>query len=162
MIEDYLIAAGRIRQELTDLDRVVKRAERAIAAARRRPEDQDLYIDSAALNLHDFYAGLERVFQQIVTTVDGILPAGQDWHRALLQQMLTDLPDLRPRVLSAEAAQALDEFLRFRHVVRNIYAFQFDPERVARLVQLLLPAFHQAQIELLAFAKFLEQVGNDT
>ncbi len=161
MIEDYLAVADRIRQELSDLEQVVARAERAIAAVRQRPEDQDLYIDSAALNLHDFYAGLERVFQQIATTVDGNLPAGQEWHRELLQQMQSDLPDLRPPVLSAEAAQAIDEFLRFRHVVRNIYAFQFDPDRVERLVQLMPSAFRQAQIELLAFAEFLEQVGKD-
>jgi hypothetical protein len=71
MIEDYLLVADRIRQELSDLKRVVARAERAIAAARQRPEDQDLYTDSTALNLHDFYAGLERIFHQIATTVDG-------------------------------------------------------------------------------------------
>ena len=131
MIEDYLVVADRIRQELTDLERVVARAERAITAARQRPEDQDLYIDSAALNLHDFYAGLERIFQQIATTIDGNLPTSGEWHRDLLRQMQADIPDLRPPVLSAEAAQVLDEFLRFRHIVRNIYAFQFDPERVA-------------------------------
>jgi hypothetical protein len=161
MIEDYLVVVGRIRQELADLEPVVERAERAIRAACHRPEDQDLYIDSAALNLHDFYAGLERIFHQIATTIDGNLPTGREWHRDLLQQMQTDLPDLRPPVLSNEAGQALDEFLRFRHVVRNIYAFQFDPKSVERLVQLMSPAFHQAQTELLAFAEFLEQVGQD-
>lgn len=160
MIEDYLAVADRIRQELTDLERVVERAERAVTVAHQRLEDQDLYIDAAALNLHDFYAGLERIFQQIATTIDGRLPAGQEWHRQLLQQMQADFSDLRPPILSAEAAQALDEFLRFRHVVRNIYAFQFDPERVARLVRLMPSAFHHAQTELLAFAEFLEQVGN--
>ena len=61
MIEAYLLLADRIRQELSDLEQVVARAERAIQAARRQPEDQDLYIDSAALNLHDFYAGLELI-----------------------------------------------------------------------------------------------------
>jgi hypothetical protein len=162
VIEGYLVVADRIRQELTDLERVIARAERAITAARQRPEDQDLYVDSAALNLHDFYTGLERIFQQIATTIDGSLPTGGEWHRDLLYQTQEDVPDLRPPVLSAEAVQALDEFLRFRHVVRNIYAFQFDPKRVARLVQLMSPAFHQAQIELIAFAEFLEQVGNGT
>jgi hypothetical protein len=159
MINDYLVVAGRIRQELRDLEEVVVRAKRAITAAHQRPVDQDLYIDSAALNLHDFYAGLERIFQQIATTVDGDLPAGGDWHRDLLHQMQTNLPDVRPPVLSDEAVQTLDEFLRFRHVVRNIYAFQFDPDRVARLVQLMPPAFHQTKLELFAFAEFLEQVG---
>ena len=76
--------------------------------------------------------------------------------------MQADLPDLRPPVLSAEARQAVDEFLRFRHVVRNIYAFQFDPNSLERLVQLMPSAFQQAKAELLAFAEFLEQVGRDT
>ena len=42
MIEDYLSLADRIPQELDDLLRIMNQAERAIAAARRRPEDQDL------------------------------------------------------------------------------------------------------------------------
>jgi hypothetical protein len=41
MIEDYLIVAERIRQELGDLERVVVQAEWAIKAARRRPENQN-------------------------------------------------------------------------------------------------------------------------
>jgi hypothetical protein len=161
VIEDYMVTADRIRQEVIDLERVVKRAERAITAARQRPEDQDLYMDSAALNIHDFYGGVERVFQQIATTIDGRLPTGQDWHRQLLQQMQTDLPELRPPVLSAETGYALDEFLRFRHVVRHIYAFQFDPTRVARLVTLMSTAFEHAQQELFTFAEFLENVSSD-
>jgi hypothetical protein len=65
VIARYLVVAGRIRQEVANLERVVTRAERAVAAVRQRPEDQDLYLDAAALNLHDFYAGLERVFHHI-------------------------------------------------------------------------------------------------
>ncbi len=140
-----MVTADRIRQEVIDLERVVKRAERAITAARQRPEDQDLYMDSAALNIHDFYGGVERVFQQIATTIDGRLPTGQDWHRQLLQQMQTDLPELRPPVLSAETGYALDEFLRFRqgtvnHIVynrlvavRNIFFY----DRLAELLTLV-------------------------
>lgn len=162
MIEEYLTVANRIRQELDDLERVVSRAERAIQAARRQSEDQDLFLDSAALNLHDFYAGLERIFHQIATIIDGSLPTGREWHRDLLQQMQADLPDLRPPVLSSEVSHAIDEFLRFRHVVRNIYAFQFDPNSLERLAQLMPLVFRQAKAELLAFAEFLEQVGRDT
>jgi len=74
MIERYLVLAERIRQELADVEQVIERAERAMAAARQRPDDQDLYLDSVALNLHDFYVGLERVFHLIATTVDRSLP----------------------------------------------------------------------------------------
>lgn len=159
MIAAYLDLVDRIHQELNDLERVIVRAERGVYAARQRPEDQDLYIDSAALNLHDFYSGLERIFQQIGSIVDGNVPSGHNWHQELLRQMRMEVSDLRPPVLSAEAMKMLDEFLRFRHVVRNIYAFQFDPERIARLVSQMRPAWGQVQAELLAFAAFLEQVA---
>jgi hypothetical protein len=161
VIERYLVVAGRIRQELTDLDRVVTRSERAVSAARQRPEDQDLYLDAAALNLHDFYAGLERVFHHIATTIDKSMPSGPEWHRDLLRQMQVALSQLRPPVLSAETIKALDEFLRFRHVVRNIYTFEFESQRIELLVQRLRPCFERVQNELLSFANFLEQLAQD-
>jgi len=161
LIEGYVVLATRIRKELADLERVVSRVEGAIDAARERTQDQDFYIDSAALNLHDIYAGLERVFQQIATTVDNSVPSGKEWHRDLLRQMNVEIPDLRPTVLSDDTLSALDEFLRFRHVVRNVYAFSFDPGQIERLVKLVHPAFMQARGELLVFAHFLEQVGGE-
>ena len=73
--------------------------------------------------------GLERVLHHIAAMVDGSVPAGREWHRDLLRQMGIALPQVRPEVLSAGTIKALDEYLRFRHVVRNVYAFEFDPER---------------------------------
>lgn len=64
MIEDYIVLAGRIHQELAELEHVVARAEWAIAAVGRHPEDEDLYLDSAALNFHDFCTRLERTFNK--------------------------------------------------------------------------------------------------
>jgi hypothetical protein len=161
VIERYLVVAGRIRQEVANLERVVTRAERAVAAIRQRPEDQDLYLDAAALNLHDFYAGLERVFHHIAATIDRSVPDGSEWHRDLLRQMQVPLSRIRPQVLSDETIQALDEFLRFRHVVRNIYTFAFDQERIEHLVQRLHPCFERVQNELLGFADFLDQLAQE-
>ena len=161
MIERYAVASGRIRQELADIERVVARAERAMAAARQQSEDQDLYLDSAALNLHDFYAGLERVFHHIAATVDRSVPSGHEWHRELLRQMTVTLPQIRPQVLSVETSKAIDEFLRFRHVVRNIYTFEFDPDRIEHLTQHLRVSYEQVQAELLAFADFLDKLAQE-
>ena len=155
-MERYAVTAGRIRQELIGLERVVHRAERAMAAVRQRPEEQDMFLDSAALNLHDLYTGLERIFRHIAATIDRNMPAGREWHRELLRQMNMGLPQIRPQVLSEETLQAIDEFLRFRHIVQNVYAFEFDPERIERLVQRLRPSFRQIKAELLAFADFLD------
>lgn len=159
MIESYLVLAERIRHELDDLDRLVARANRAVDTAKRHPQDADLLVDSASLNLHDVYSGLERIFRQIAATVDGSVPASAEWHRELLDQMGLDLPKVRPPVLTSEAMQRLDEYLRFRHVVRNVYTFSFDPERIGRLVKELEAVFEQVRQELIAFADFLETVS---
>ena len=159
MIEGYVVLAGRIRKELGDIEHLVSRANRALSAAQKNPHDADLYIDSASLNLHDLYSGFERIFRQIAATVDGNLPSSAEWHRDLLEQMGLDLPKVRPSVLSANSMQMLDEYLRFRHVVRNVYTFSLNPERIGRLVTGLESVFTQVQEELLTFASFLERVG---
>ncbi len=161
MIESYVVLAGRIRKKLEDLKRLSARAQRAIKAARVNSQDADLYLDSAALNLHDIYSGFERVFKQIAATVDGNVPSGPEWHRDLLEQMGLDLPQVRPGILTADSIRVLDEYLRFRHVVRNVYTFSFDAERVGRLVNEMTTAFTQIERELLAFANFLEKVGGE-
>jgi hypothetical protein len=65
-------------------------------------------------------------------------------------------------VLSAATIQALDEYRRFRHVVRNVYAFEFDATRVEPLIDNLRSSFIEVQNELLAFAEFLEQLADES
>lgn len=159
MIERYVLVSERIRRELPELERVVARVERAVASAQRHPEDQDLYLDSAALNLHDFYVGLERVLHYIAVNLDRSMPAGSEWHRELLLQMNLSLPQIRPPVLSSDTIKALDEYRRFRHLVRNVYAFEFDPERLQERAGSLRVTFERVRSELLAFADFLDQLA---
>lgn len=154
----YPLLSARIRQELEAIEQVVARAERALTLALKNSSEQDLYLDAVALNLHDFYSGLERLFTMIGAEMDGVKPEGPGWHRDLLTQMALELKNIRPAVLSPQVAKALDEYLRFRHVVRNIYTFELDPDRVGRLIKNLRPTFVQAQMELLAFADFLEKL----
>ncbi|MBN2548924.1 MAG: hypothetical protein JXB15_07190 [Anaerolineales bacterium] len=159
MIPPYIVLAERIRSELSDIEPLIERAERAVAAIQRNPENQDFFVDSAALNLHDFYSGLERIFQQIATNIDQHLPDSRDWHRELLEQMHLAISTLRPAVISESTLSSLDEFMRFRHVVRNVYTFTLDVKQIHRLVEMARPAFQSAQADLLNFALFLDEVG---
>ena len=161
MIGRYAVLASRIRQDLVELERVTQRVHRAMQAARRDSPDRGLFVDSVALNLHDFYTGLERIFEQIASVVDQSVPAAHDWHRELLRQMVIGIPGLRPHVISAETAAVVDEYRRFRHVVRNVYAFELDPERVERLGDAVGPAFERISGELLAFAAFVEGLADE-
>jgi hypothetical protein len=130
-------------------------------ARRQGTAEQDLFLDAAALNLHDFYSGLERIFAHVASGVDQSVPSGLDWHRELLRQMTVAVPGLRPAVISVEVSSAIDEFLRFRHVVRHIYAFELDPERVERLADRLRPTFQAVEAALVAFATHLEGLAHE-
>jgi hypothetical protein len=49
--------------------------------------------------------------------------------------------------------------MRLRHVVRNVYAFQLDGERVAKLAQEGQALMGRVAAELEEFAAFLERTG---
>jgi len=85
MIPLYQLLALRIRDEAEELDRTAHRVERVWQEAQHRQTDQDVYVDSAALNLHSFYSGAERLFEAIANELDGGLPKGEAWHRELLR-----------------------------------------------------------------------------
>lgn len=102
-------------------------------------------------------AGLERLFEMTAAAIDGHVPQGQNWHQVLLDQMVAEVPSVRPALISEETRQMLDEYRGFRHIVRNVYAFRFDLANVQKLVQEMPSVFSQVRAELLAFADFLEQ-----
>jgi len=159
MIPVHLLLAQRIQDEVKDLEKTVQRIQRNWARARAVAVNQDVYIDSVALNLHAFYAGLERLFELIAEQVDGGKLGGAAWHVELLRQMSVSLERVRPSVISPESIAALDEYRKFRHLVRHVYAVNLDPGRMGALVNSLAPTWEQVRNELLAFADFLEQLA---
>jgi hypothetical protein len=149
----YSVLVGRIRESLNDLERVVNRAEELLSKAQQRNDDG--YLDGVALNLHGFYAGVERIFEDIARTLDETVPAGPDWHRDLLLQMSAAIDGVRPAVISQETRFCLDEYRGFRHVVRNVYAFNLRPLRLQELTQNLRTCHQQLSAELARFCLFL-------
>ncbi len=158
MTSPYRLLAERIQGEAPEIERVVQRALTAWSKASRMPEE-DMYLDAVALNLHGFYAGVERLFELIARRIDHNLPRSQTWHRDLLQQMAQDIPDVRPAVIGQEEVVALDEFRRFRHLVRNVYATNLAPEKMSGLMPALPKLWPLLRVELLAFADFLEALA---
>ena len=159
MILRYRLLAERLRVELQALQRVIARAESAVALARRRPAEQDYFLGSAALDLHAFYTGVERMLELIASDLDESRPASSHWRRDLLAQMRLTLPEVRPSVLRMETSTALIEYLEFRHVVRNVYTFNLRPDRVAELVNGLRPASQLVEDDLLGLARFLDTIA---
>lgn len=117
-------------------------------------------MNSLALNLHSFYNGLERIFESIARQLDPSFPSGDRWHRDLLEQMGQEQHGVRPAVLSQESVEKLDEFLAFRHLVRNLYTFNLNPDRLHELVARLPDAWQTARSDIEAFRQLLAQASS--
>ena len=154
----YFTLISRIENELDELDKVVEK----INSGWERIENtyDELILDSIALNLHDYYAGLERIFELIATEIDDNIPQGESWHQDLLNQMKISIKKVRPQVISKEIANKLDEYRGFRHIVRNVYTFNLSKERIKPLVKNLSPLKEEIRKDIEEFINFLEDRAN--
>jgi uncharacterized protein YutE (UPF0331/DUF86 family) len=149
------VLVAEINDELTKLEKLAAR----LATQQGRVDDEEI-SESAALRLHNFYTGCERIFKLIATEVNGVLSQSLDWHKRLLNQVALEVAGVRPAVISAETRKDLEELLNFRHVVRNIYAYELKPERVEELVKLTITLYPKFAKEIEAFTAFLMDVFN--
>ena len=154
MSEGLKHLAMRIRNELAEIEHTLKRATEGVKRAKQTGDDY--YLDGVALNLHSFYSGIERIFELIAANVDDMLPEGENWHQTLLKQMAEEMTEVRPAVISDSVRVGFDEYRGFRHIVRNVYTYRFDPARIEKLTARAGPLFTRLRAELLAFADFLE------
>lgn len=144
-----------IRREIENLTRLVHSMDE-LRDQLRSHEPTEFDVRAAGSLLHDFYTGLEKIFQRIALKVDQDLPAGSDWHLQLLQRMATRIEGVRPPVLSDDQMRHLEEYLRFRHLFRNIYGFELRWELIEPLVADMSVRFEEIQSQLEEFLASLD------
>jgi hypothetical protein len=149
VITQYHILQQRLIAEWANVRLAAEKAQAAYKAG------GPYNVDAAALSLHGFYGGTERLFEWIARQVDSSLPDSAAWHRELLQQMTLNVPDVRPPVIKTTTAKLLEEYLGFRHVVRNLYSWELEPTKVERLVDYLPQTIQATEADLNAFGNFL-------
>lgn len=149
----YNGVAGRLHQTIDDLQRVVDRVASQIERAARTSDDA--YFDAVALNLQGFYTAIEQAIESVAVNIDGGLPKGPNWHQELLLQASFAIDPIRPAVISPATRDCLDGYRRFRHVVRNAYAFNLEIERVAALARRLPDCHALVTRDFEAFIAFL-------
>lgn len=153
----YDALIGRIKRILLDLERVVSRAESLMTKAQSSGDDG--YLDGVALNLHGFYPGIERVFEDVARTLEKDVPHGSGWHQDLLLQMSAEIDKIRPPVIREATRNCLDEYRGFRHVVRNVYTFNLQMSRLKELKKGLQPCYEAVKRDLDGFIEFLRELS---
>ena len=96
-------------------------------------------LDYAALGytLHNLYNLMENSFFRIAKHFENDI-GSEGWHKELLHRMNLSIEGIRPRVIDRHTAEKIDELRAFRHVFRNMYRKNLDPEKLL-LLQKRLP-----------------------
>lgn len=156
MMARYQVLRRRILSEREQIRRAATKAQKAYQAAAHGGQNETFYLDSTALNLHGFYNGVERLLEIVAREIDDSLPSGPTWHRDLLQQMQLDVPDVRPAVLAPMTVQLLEEYLGFRHIVRNLCTWDFMPTKLGELISRVDQTLAALDRDFVRFDTFLE------
>lgn len=157
-MSQYAVLRGRIQQQLQDLALEYAYAMEQAELARRT--QIDAYWIAAGFGLQGFYTGIEKIFKQIARVVDRSPPIQSErWHQELLEQMRTEVPNIRPAVIDSKLYQLLRQYLGFRHVVRSNYTHRLEPQLIAGNISRLedcYQQFSQAMADLCAFLETTE------
>ena len=69
--------------------------------------------------------------------------------------------DTRPAVLNEATQMELQEFLRFRHLVRNLYADELRVEPIQRLIEQLLQTWPKLEDDISGFQRWLTSIAKN-
>lgn len=91
--------------------------------------------------------------------VNGGTPStGEGWHRRLLERMAmpTETP---PAVLTERTQRDLEEYLRFRHLVRNLYADELHAEPIQHLIEQLRQTWPMLATDIAEFQSWMTTIA---
>lgn len=142
-----------IQLELDNLTRLARSTKALLARLPAQPDEYE--IRSIGSLLHDFYSGVERIFERIAVRLDGDLPAGPSWHTYLLQRMTSPWAEARPAVIDRALATALSDYLRFRHLFRHTYGFALQWDKCQGLAEGMMETLEALQTQVMAFLSSL-------
>ncbi len=141
----------------TEIEAEIASIEKLHAEFEQTPRDstESFSLRARASILHDFYTGVERIFVRIAEELNGGVPRSEQWYRQLLTDMTLELKSVRPEVISKDCAAELGEFLRFRHLFRNLYGFVLDPNRIIALESRFPDTFQHFKRDIRIFVEWL-------
>jgi len=118
--------------------------------------DRDIMLMAAYL--HHFYTGLESTLERISQDIDGGITRRGDYHRELLRSMTIEIEGIRPRVITPEFAEELDDYRRFRHMFRHAYAGELRWKKMNHLAENIGMVYAILETSLQGFIAFLTKL----
>jgi len=158
MPDDPILAIkALVEDELTALERVTQEMANLLAARADPPTRTELRAMAGIL--HEFYNGVERIFERIAVALGEGVPQGGYWHADLLAQMASAREGKRSAVVDEPLRARLKEYLEFRHFFRHAYGYTLEWDQLRWKAESLSDTFNMLREQLRAFFESL--IGSD-
>lgn len=154
MVEQIRLLQAEIRANLASIRQVYQEID--ALGPQATGSQQDIVL---GYYIHVLYGLFENLFVQIAEQFGNNIADTAQWHTQLLKRMTLDIKPIRPPVISQETYICLNELRSFRHLFRNAYLLQFDPERLNLVLREALTLESIYEAEMNAFLDFLEQLA---
>lgn len=123
----------RLRAEIRSDRKALSRWLDDLAALGLQDDAHRAILAQAAWALHHAYSGIEAILERVMRSIEGSVPEGPDYHKAVLDAAALRIEGVREPLLSPATVAALHDLRAFRHFVRHAYAVDLDPDRLADL-----------------------------
>ena len=139
----------KIKFEISQVDMMISETEPLLKITQNKIPDK---IETAALGLflHSFYNGIENILKFIIKDENGKLPSGIKWHKELLDLCFIEING-KNRLFNENVKTILDDYLSFRHFIRNTYSYKLNWERMENLVLKIEENWNLIKTEILNY-----------
>lgn len=112
-----------------------------------------------AIRTQQFYTSLEDLFKQIAKTFENHIDNMSDFPKEILTRMNTEVPKIRPAVLSTQSLKLLDKIRAFRHFIRHAYDCELDEKELRLIQKKLIDEFHHVEKDLQNFYAYVKTLA---
>ena len=144
-------------QELDVLQKLTKNYKEFLKKSEEN-RDNSYNLRAFGLILHDFYTCIKKIFRNITMPIDDELPSGSSWHSDLLNRMNLFIPSIRKEVIDKNLKTSLFDYLRFRHIFRNVYGFELNWNKMEHLIINLDSIYQEFETQTHKFLQFLSEL----
>lgn len=118
------VLKAEIKAQMQEIEGIYTKIE-----DRKRKKDKAA-MESVGYQLHNLYCAFEDLFKIVAETFENHIQDKSKYHQELLKRMAISIEGVRPRLLSQECFQLLDNLRSFRHLFRHAYSYELDERKV--------------------------------
>jgi hypothetical protein len=111
-----------------------------------------------SLKTQQLYSSIEDLLKQIAKSFENHIDDLSQYHKEILIRMNTEIPQVRPKVLSDTSYLFLDKLRSFRHFIRHAYDCELDPEDLKKIQERLREGFSHLVDDIKHFETFVKRL----